>query len=125
MIGKVLTRALTSMVRGYQMVVSPWFAPTCRYYPSCSAYAIDALGEHGPIKGLYLSAWRLLRCNPWSKGGVDPVPTTHMSRNIGRARGGEAPAPPARTPDSPTTDRAGDNPAVSASSPRSTLHGNL
>lgn len=65
---------LTGLVRGYQLIVSPWFAPTCRYYPSCSAYAIGALRTHGAIRGIGLAAWRLLRCNPWSKGGVDPVP---------------------------------------------------
>lgn len=74
MIRRLLTGLLTKMVRGYQLIVSPWFAPTCRYYPSCSQYAIDALREHGPGRGVLLAGWRLLRCNPWSKGGVDHVP---------------------------------------------------
>lgn len=65
---------LTGLVRGYQLIVSPWFAPTCRYYPSCSSYAIGALRRHGAIKGSLLAGWRLLRCNPWSHGGVDHVP---------------------------------------------------
>lgn len=65
---------LSLLVRGYQLIVSPWFAPQCRYYPSCSAYALSALGKHGPLTALALSSWRLLRCNPWTKGGVDPVP---------------------------------------------------
>ncbi|WP_089773727.1 membrane protein insertion efficiency factor YidD [Ruania alba] len=68
------TVVLLALVRGYQLVVSPWFAPTCRYHPSCSAYAIDALRRHGPLKGTALAGWRLLRCNPWSRGGVDQVP---------------------------------------------------
>lgn len=72
--GGLLQRVLIKAVRGYQLVVSPWFAPTCRYYPSCSRYAIDALSTHGAVKGLVMSAWRLLRCNPWSRGGVDVVP---------------------------------------------------
>lgn len=74
MITRFFTRILTGLVRGYQLVVSPWFAPTCRYYPSCSQYAIDALRIHGPLKGTGLAGWRLLRCNPWSDGGVDHVP---------------------------------------------------
>ncbi|HLS26963.1 MAG TPA: membrane protein insertion efficiency factor YidD [Beutenbergiaceae bacterium] len=69
-----LSRMLIWLVRGYQMIVSPWFAPRCRYYPSCSQYAIDAVGKHGAIKGTVLAGWRLLRCNPWSLGGVDHVP---------------------------------------------------
>lgn len=66
--------ALTTLVRGYQLIVSPWFAPQCRYYPSCSAYALSALRRHGPLTAMVLASWRLLRCNPWSAGGVDPVP---------------------------------------------------
>lgn len=76
----ILARLLAGLVRGYQLVVSPWFAPTCRYYPSCSTYAIDALRTHGAIRGAGLAAWRLLRCNPWSKGGVDPVPPRGQRR---------------------------------------------
>ena len=70
-----LTWALTGVVRGYQLIVSPWFAPRCRYYPSCSAYAVEALRQHGPFTGTVLAFWRVLRCNPWSSGGVDQVPT--------------------------------------------------
>ncbi|MFV0426641.1 MAG: membrane protein insertion efficiency factor YidD [Beutenbergiaceae bacterium] len=70
----VAARMLTGCVRGYQLIVSPWFAPTCRYYPSCSAYAITALRTHGAVKGTGLALWRVLRCNPWSRGGVDHVP---------------------------------------------------
>ena len=67
-------RALMGVVRVYQLVVSPWFAPRCRYYPSCSQYAVDAVRRHGAIKGTGLAIWRVLRCNPWSLGGVDHVP---------------------------------------------------
>lgn len=69
-----LSLLLAVLVRGYQLIVSPWLAPTCRYYPSCSAYALGALRIHNPLTALVLATWRLLRCNPWSKGGVDPVP---------------------------------------------------
>lgn len=65
---------LTTLIRGYQRFVSPLFAPSCRYYPVCSSYALVAIRRHGAAKGTVLTTWRLLRCNPWSKGGVDPVP---------------------------------------------------
>jgi putative membrane protein insertion efficiency factor len=58
-------------VRGYQLLVSPLLGPRCKYHPSCSRYAIDALREYGLLRGLVLAGWRLLRCNPWSHGGVD------------------------------------------------------
>lgn len=70
-----LTWVLTGLVRGYQLIVSPWLAPRCRYYPSCSAYGLEALQEHGPLTGTVLAVWRVLRCNPWSAGGVDQVPS--------------------------------------------------
>lgn len=69
-----LTWLLAALVRGYQLVVSPWLAPRCRYYPSCSAYGLEALRRHGAMTGLALAVWRVLRCNPWSAGGVDEVP---------------------------------------------------
>lgn len=62
------------LIRIYQKVISPVLGPRCRYYPSCSNYSIQAFKKHGFFKGLILSAWRLLRCNPFSKGGVDYVP---------------------------------------------------
>jgi uncharacterized protein len=68
---------LIGLVRGYQLVVSPYLGPTCRYYPSCSAYAVEALRVHGAIKGSWLAVRRLLRCHPWSPGGVDHVPSRH------------------------------------------------
>lgn len=75
-----VTRVLMALVRAYQLVVSPWFAPRCKYYPSCSTYAITALRVHGPVRGTALAVWRLLRCNPWSPGGVDPVPPRRSAR---------------------------------------------
>ncbi|AJR18877.1 membrane protein insertion efficiency factor YidD [Pimelobacter simplex] len=65
---------LIGLVRGYQLVVSPFLGPSCRYYPSCSAYAVEALRVHGAIKGTWLAIRRLLRCHPWAPGGVDHVP---------------------------------------------------
>jgi uncharacterized protein len=61
------------LIRGYRGGVSPLFAPRCKYHPTCSRYALDALEEFGFLRGSVLAAWRLLRCNPWSHGGVDYV----------------------------------------------------
>lgn len=61
-------------VRGYQKLISPLLPPSCRYYPTCSAYMVTALQKHGPILGLAMGIARILRCNPLVKGGVDPVP---------------------------------------------------
>ena len=58
----------------YQKLLSPLLPPTCKYCPTCSAYAIDAYKKHGVFLGTLLTVWRLLRCNPWSLGGIDPVP---------------------------------------------------
>jgi len=69
-----LRRVLTYMIRFYQKHISPSLPRTCKYYPTCSQYAVEAIKKHGPIKGLGLSVWRLLRCNPFSRGGYDPVP---------------------------------------------------
>gem|GEM_PF-794776 len=61
-------------IRLYQRFISPILRADCRFYPSCSAYAVEAVMTHGIAKGTFLAAWRLLRCNPWSEGGYDPVP---------------------------------------------------
>lgn len=61
------------LLRGYQLLISPLFPASCKYHPSCSDYAVQALRKHGLVKGSILAAWRLLRCNPWSRGGVDHV----------------------------------------------------
>jgi len=68
---------LIALIRVYQYTISPLLGARCKYYPSCSNYAIDALREHGAIRGTGLAAWRLLRCNPFSNGGYDPVPPRH------------------------------------------------
>ena len=58
----------------YRKCISPLFPPCCKYYPTCSNYALQAFKKHGVFKGFILAGWRLLRCNPWSDGGIDPVP---------------------------------------------------
>ncbi len=65
---------LLLLLKGYQRFISPMTPPTCKFYPSCSQYAVIAVQRHGAIRGTGLAAWRLLRCNPWNLGGVDDVP---------------------------------------------------
>jgi len=69
-------RALIALVRLYRLVLSPWLGSACRFEPTCSRYAIDAVRYRGPLVGPVLAVWRLLRCNPWNDGGVDPVRRT-------------------------------------------------
>lgn len=67
-------RALAVLpIRGYQRLLSPVIGQRCRYYPSCSEYAVQAISRFGILRGLVLAGWRLLRCNPWSRGGFDPI----------------------------------------------------
>ncbi|WP_349638576.1 membrane protein insertion efficiency factor YidD [Saxibacter everestensis] len=87
------------LLMAYRTVISPLYGNVCRYYPSCSAYALDAFAVHGVFKGFFMTAWRLLRCNPWSKGGVDHVHGSEaelVSRRIAAASGepGLQPADP-------------------------------
>ena len=65
---------LILFVRGYQVAISPMLPPACRYFPSCSAYAIEALERHGALRGGWLAAKRIARCHPFRAGGYDPVP---------------------------------------------------
>lgn len=67
-------RLLSLLVRGYQGFVRPWLPPLCRYQPSCSEYAIEALQLHGPVRGTWLATKRIGRCHPFCAGGHDPVP---------------------------------------------------
>jgi putative membrane protein insertion efficiency factor len=69
-----LVRLLALLVRTYQLVVRPILPPACKFAPSCSDYAIEALRTHGALKGVGLAGWRILRCNPFTAGGYDPVP---------------------------------------------------
>lgn len=67
---------LIGLLKVYRLVISPLYGNVCRYYPSCSAYALRAVEVHGAVKGSYLAGRRLLRCHPWTAGGYDPVPGT-------------------------------------------------
>jgi putative membrane protein insertion efficiency factor len=72
--------ACVVILRAYRAVISPLYGDVCRYYPSCSAYTLGAIQQHGVIKGVGLGAWRIARCHPWAKGGVDDVPARRVPR---------------------------------------------
>jgi putative membrane protein insertion efficiency factor len=74
-----MTRLLRFLLRAYQLTISPLLGPRCRFYPSCSSYAMEALQLHGAAKGSLLAAKRVCRCHPWNDGGYDPVPPTSSS----------------------------------------------
>jgi putative membrane protein insertion efficiency factor len=76
----LIRRVVILPIRAYQLALSPMFGERCRYYPSCSEYAAQAIGRFGILRGLVLAGWRLLRCNPWSRGGVDPVENQRLFR---------------------------------------------
>jgi uncharacterized protein len=67
-------RGLAGLVRGYRYFLKPWLGNACRFEPTCSAYALEALQRHGALRGSALAGWRILRCQPWCEGGCDPVP---------------------------------------------------
>lgn len=69
-----LAWGLKVLVRAYQLLISPVLPPSCRFTPTCSAYAIEALSKHGAVKGSWLAVTRICRCHPWNDGGYDPVP---------------------------------------------------
>lgn len=73
-LGRLLTAPLVGLVRLYQLAISPFLGRSCRFHPTCSEYAIDALKRHGPGRGLWLAMRRIGRCHPWHPGGFDPVP---------------------------------------------------
>jgi putative membrane protein insertion efficiency factor len=75
-----IAKLLMALVRGYQLFVSPLLPPACRFHPSCSRYAMDALREHGALRGSWLALRRLLKCHPFHPGGYDPVPPRSQPR---------------------------------------------
>jgi uncharacterized protein len=82
------TRAIATLpIRLYQRLISPALGQRCRYYPSCSEYAVQAIARFGILRGLVLAGWRLLRCNPWSHGGLDPVENQRLFKPRASAPG--------------------------------------
>ena len=79
---------LIGLLRAYRLLISPLYGQVCRYHPSCSAYALEAVCEHGSIRGSLLALRRLARCHPWAAGGYDPVPPRPS-----RVRAGASPSP--------------------------------
>lgn len=79
---KILITPLIWLIRAYQIILSPVFGQHCRYTPTCSTYAIEAIQHHGAIKGIWLAAKRLVSCNPWHEGGFDPVPGTEEALKL-------------------------------------------
>lgn len=66
-------RCVSAVFRGYKYLISPLLPPACRFVPTCSQYAVEAVEKHGVLRGLLMAAWRILRCHPFAKGGYDPV----------------------------------------------------
>lgn len=102
---------LVTLLKGYRLVVSPMYGQSCRYYPTCSAYALGSVERHGALKGSWLALRRLGRCHPWCAGGVDLVPSVEAYRWWGLAEGTDG-----ADDTSPSADRAGSpsSPDVSA-----------
>lgn len=75
---------LMGLLRGYRALISPLYGQVCRYHPSCSAYALAAVEQHGSVKGSWLAVRRLSRCHPWAAGGYDPVPGKPASTRSGQ-----------------------------------------
>jgi uncharacterized protein len=76
-----------AVMRVYRFAISPLYGQVCRYHPSCSRYALEAYQQHGFVRASALTLWRLLRCNPWSRGGIDDVPAPRRRRTTTNSRG--------------------------------------
>lgn len=90
---------LVGFIRLWRAVISPIYGNVCKYYPSCSAYGLEAVQVHGAARGSWLTVSRIARCNPWSKGGYDPVPGTPAAEEWAREQAEKL------TPDAPSTPR--------------------
>ncbi|MFZ7087124.1 membrane protein insertion efficiency factor YidD [Curtobacterium sp. RRHDQ10] len=93
--------ACAVVLRAYRTVVSPLYGDVCRYHPSCSRYALEAIQQYGVVRGTAMGAWRIARCNPWSAGGIDDVPARRRPYPISRLGFVLAPSPAA--PETPRT----------------------
>ena len=79
-LSNILAHVLVGLIRAYQYLLSPWLGPRCRYTPSCSAYAVEAIRIHGSVRGVWLAIKRVARCHPWANFGYDPVPAARVGR---------------------------------------------
>ncbi|TQS41462.1 membrane protein insertion efficiency factor YidD [Cryptosporangium phraense] len=79
---RLLLAVLIAPIEAYRRWISPALPPRCRFHPSCSAYALEALRTHGPVAGILLAGWRVMRCHPFHPGGYDPVPSKGPFRRI-------------------------------------------
>lgn len=111
-VNRAASAFLAALIRTYQLVLSPWVTQTCKYYPSCSAYGLEAVRQHGALHGTRLAIWRVMRCNPWSAGGVDYVPPV--------AARDASPGPDASPGDSSDRISTGSRPSVESPVPVST-----
>ncbi|MEY2781313.1 MAG: hypothetical protein RL307_1017 [Pseudomonadota bacterium] len=75
-----MKNVLIALVKAYRLLLSPWLGSACRFEPTCSIYALQALEQHGAWRGTRLAGWRVLRCNPWCQGGCDPVPEVRATK---------------------------------------------
>jgi hypothetical protein len=75
MLNRIITSPLILLIRGYQLIISPFLGSNCRFMPTCSEYAMESLKEHGLLKGAFLTAKRIGKCHPWGDHGYDPIPT--------------------------------------------------
>ena len=107
-VGRFFRMLLAGAILAYQRVLSPMLGPRCRFHPSCSSYALEAISVHGAGKGTVLATWRICRCNPWNPGGVDlvpakgrwtPDPYVPLESGSTAADPGTTPAGPDRTAD--------------------------
>ena len=76
----MIAKLLKGLIRLYQLLLSPFWGAQCRFHPTCSCYAMEALEKHGAIKGSGLAIYRIMRCNPWASGGLDPVPEKNTKK---------------------------------------------
>jgi uncharacterized protein len=77
----LLRAALIGLIKLYRLTISPWMPPVCRFTPTCSEYGLEAVQRHGGLRGGWLAARRVVRCNPWGGSGYDPVPPTPLARS--------------------------------------------
>lgn len=83
-VGRVLSWPFLAGIMLYRVTLSPFVGGQCRYEPTCSRYGFEAYRRYGPLRGTVLTAWRICRCHPWSKGGYDPVPLVDVRRDAGQ-----------------------------------------